>query len=161
MRRVLGWLPVALAVVGASGCGGHAEAGRPPEAPRAVAAPPAPSVATPADPLPALAELAARGGEIAPGMRILAQGEEAAPKRVEVPRVDGDVCVRALFVATTPVKATLQSSTGFTLAETSARAVSGVLGARGPVCVRRGQGLALRFEDSTPRVRYVLWGSPP
>jgi hypothetical protein len=148
-----------IALVG-MGCGGEAARPRSPEeVPIAAGAARDGGVVEAGDSLTSLAELVARAPQVAPGMRVLAQGEEASPKAIDLPRADVDLCVRAVFVAESPVKAALASSAGDTL-ETTRPTVSGTLGPRGPVCIRRGQVLTLRFEQTAARVRYVMWGAP-
>jgi hypothetical protein len=111
------------------------------------------------DPLTPLAALAARGQELAPGMRVVAQGEDTSPKDIDLPKVDVDLCVRAVFAADAPVKASLTSSSGDRLATLDPSA-SATLGPRGPVCIRHGQTLTLHLEQPSRRVRWVVWGAP-
>ena len=110
------------------------------------------------DALPPMAELIARAPQLAPGMQVLTTGDDAAPKTLTLAPVATDLCVRGIFVADAPVRATLLTSAGDALAETDA-ATSGTFGPRGPVCLRKGQALTLRFEQPAHRVRYVLWAA--
>ena len=156
--RLLVALPWALVALSALGCGGaEATRSRPGEVPLVATSPAGPADA--GDSLALLTDLASRGSQVAPGMRVLAQGEEASPLRLELPRSDVDLCVRGVFVADAPVRATLKSGAGDTIAEADAT-TSGTLGARGPVCIRRAQTLTLQLEQPARRVRYVVWAAP-
>jgi hypothetical protein len=92
-------------------------------------------------------------------MRELARGEVSVPVSIGLPKIAGDACVRVAFAAKAPVKALLESTTGDELAAAEP-ATDGVLGPRGPVCIRRGQGFRLSLEGSVSPVRYVVWVAP-
>src|SRR4030088_1555656 len=87
---------------------------------------------------PSFAALVARGAMVAPGMREVARKESAGDK-VEIANAGGrDACVRVVFEASSPVVAKLVDREGNVLASNDAPATDGVLGERGPVCVRKG-----------------------
>jgi hypothetical protein len=111
------------------------------------------------NPVPSLEELAARAVRVAPGMHELARGEVTLPVSIGLPKVDGDVCVRVAFAGRAPLRAALQTTSGDALvaAEPS---TDGLLGPRGPVCVRRGQGVVLVMESAAYPARYVVWVAP-
>lgn len=127
---------------------------------------------------PALAgfqALEARGAALAPGMRVAARKESAGGEGVEIVRAEGrDACVRVAFESTQPVTAELVDGSGRVLATTTAAAMGGVLGERGPVCIRKGdlvaavaspsEGADAPASDgagvttgSSARVRWVAW----
>jgi|SRR5579884_621240 len=102
----------------------------------------------------------ARGASVAPGMRERAR-KESAGDRVELVRAEGrDVCVRVAFEATAPVLAKLVDAAGGALAATHAAEVDGVLGERGPVCVRKGDSVSGIADGPAARVRWVAWSAP-
>jgi hypothetical protein len=96
-------------------------------------------------------------------MREAARGEDVARPKVarDVVLAQGaDACARVAFVADAPVDARLESAPGATLAA-SPRGTSGVLAAKGPVCVRKGGLVRVVFESrGAARVRWVAWRSP-
>lgn len=140
-------------------CGGGSASA--PAVARPAASSPAPSgQAERKDPLPTVSELVGRGPQVAAGLREILHGEVASPGTVPVQAADADVCLRVVFASLTPVHAALRSSAGDVLSEGGA-SVSGLLGARGPVCARRGQAMTLVFDGGTDaHVRYVVWASP-
>ena len=107
--------------------------------------------------------LAARGPWLAPGMREAARVETEGARSVrrELVRAAGrDLCARVVFAAGTTVHAWLEDDAGGVLAD-GGRAESGALGARGPVCVRRGDAIVLRAESDAPTsLRVVAWSAP-
>jgi hypothetical protein len=108
--------------------------------------------------------LAARATSVAAGMREVARGEivgDASGATHVIARADArDVCVRVTFGARAPVHASLVDARGDVLAEVR-DAADATLGARGPVCVRKGDVVSLRFESSAPLgARFVAWESP-
>ena len=100
---------------------------------------------------------------MAPGMREVARIESAFDK-IELTRAEThDTCVRVAFEASLPVVAKLFDSEGNVLASTDAPATEGILGPRGPVCVRRSDvisAMAGGSEAGAPRVRWVAWQAP-
>jgi hypothetical protein len=106
------------------------------------------------------AALSARGPSLAPGMREVTRNESAGDP-VELARAEGrDACVRVAFEATAPVVATLSDAEGNVLASSVAPTVEGVLGPRGPVCIRRGDRVSARAEGADAgaiAVRWVAW----
>ncbi len=117
--------------------------------------------------LASLDALASRATSVAAGMREVARGEIAgdaadakSATRVVARADDRDVCVRVTLVARSAVHAWLTDSRGDVLAE-ERDALDATLGARGPVCVRKGDAVTLRVEAGTPVVaRFVAWESP-
>jgi hypothetical protein len=107
---------------------------------------------------PPLDALSARAPSIAPGMREIAR-HDGGPEVTEVAHAgDKDLCVRLLFVANAPVAAALMDHSGAVLSE-APEGTGGALGENGPVCVRRGQTVRVRFESRSPapRVRWIAW----
>jgi hypothetical protein len=124
--------------------------------------------AGPPAPLPqlvAMEDLAANAASVAPGMHELARREsESLHVHEEAGQArEKDLCVRVLFAATSDVRATLENAKGEMLVETTG-ASRGVLGPRGPVCVRKGETLFVRIdadEDAGAlHTRFIVWGSP-
>jgi hypothetical protein len=114
--------------------------------------------------------LAARATSVAAGMREAARGEIAgdaagATNATTATRViaradDRDVCVRVTMVARPAAHAWLADTRGDVLSD-AAEATDATLGARGPVCVRKGDVVSLHLESKTPFVaRFVAWQSP-
>ncbi len=107
--------------------------------------------------------LASRATAVAPGMREVARVRSAGDA-IEVARAgDRDACVRVAFEATSPVLAKLVDRAGNVLASNDAPATGGVLGKRGPVCVRKGDAVsvvAAPAEGATGSVRWVAWQAP-
>jgi len=113
----------------------------------------------PSDALPSLDALAARGATDAPLMRELLRVERAAPRSPDVlaPR---DLCVRALFAASGPVRAWFADAGGATRGEVTT-ATSGAVPPRGPACARKGESLHLVIESDAPVLaRAVLFAAP-
>jgi hypothetical protein len=121
----------------------------------------APPGASAAESLAAFDALAARGASLAPGMREVARKEGGADA-VELVKADArDACVRVAFEASAPVAAKLVDHAGNVLAASDVPAPDGVLGARGPVCVRKGDVVRGIAEGSGgARVRWVAWEAP-
>jgi hypothetical protein len=120
------------------------------------------NVATPLDSAsgPAFAALAARGPRVAPGMREVARMQNTGDK-VEIAHAERrDACVRVAFEASSPVVAKLVDAQGNVLASSDTPATDGVLGQRGPVCVRRGEAVSALAEGSGASVRWMAWESP-
>jgi len=120
------------------------------------APPPAADSGTPAR----FDSIVARGPSIAPGMREVAR-RESFGERVEIVRAEQrDTCVRVAFEAVAPVTARLVDGTGTVLATTSVAGVEGLLGEKGPVCVRKGEALSVLVEGASVPVRWVAWAAP-
>ena len=133
--------------------------------PRATTPSAGPAKSTPADALPSLDDIAARGPSLAPGMRAVARKESFLERDLRVDAVsanDRDVCARVLFVASAPVTARLENAAGDVLSTTDAPSESGALGARGPVCIKKSDTIRLAFAAAPVRVlvRWVAWASP-
>jgi len=130
-----------------------------PAAAVAPATPAAASASSGADPasLAAFEALAAQGSSLAPGMREAAR-REGGPEAVTLVSAEGrDICLRVAFAATAPVKARLVDAAGNVLATSDEPAADGVLGARGPVCVRRGDVVKGAADGPGARVRWIAW----
>ena len=106
------------------------------------------------------AGLEGRAAFLAPGLRQVAERENAG-ERVELVRAAGhDGCVRVAFQSSAPVTARLLDGDGGVLAETQTPAADGALGDRGPVCVRKGETVSADVEGPGGRVKWIAWTSP-
>jgi hypothetical protein len=111
------------------------------------------------DGLASLDALAARGATDAPLMREALRVEHASPRSPDV-RADRDLCVRALFAASRPVRAWFADEAGAARGEV-AIGVSGSVPPRGPACVKKGESLHLVVEGEGPvAARAVLFAAP-
>jgi hypothetical protein len=110
---------------------------------------------------PRYSTLEARAASVAPGMRRVAERENAG-ERVELVRAAGrDTCARVLFEAPVPIVAKLVDAEGRVLAETGTAATQGTLGEKGPVCIRKGESVNAVMEGtSVTRVRWVALSAP-
>ena len=114
-----------------------------------------------ADPMTAFEVLAVGADRLAPAMREIVRGEKSGENSLstEVLRAEKDACVRLAFAASTELRATLEDQSGAVLAETKTKA--GALGERGPVCVRKGAVIRVRFDgEGAIRIRFIAWTSP-
>jgi hypothetical protein len=100
------------------------------------------------EPLPSLEELAARGASEAPLMRERLRIEHAAPRSEEL-RAERDLCVRALYAASRPVRVWFADEGGQRRGEV-ASGTGGAVPPRGPACVRKGEALRLVVEGALP-----------
>jgi hypothetical protein len=82
-------------------------------------------------------------------MRELLRVERAAPRSTDV-RADKDLCVRALFASSGPVRAWFADTTGAARGETTS-ATSGAVPPRGPACMKKGESLHLVIESGAAR----------
>jgi hypothetical protein len=131
-------------------------AGAPPVRSEVDASPPAADAA----PQTRFDSIVMRGPSIAPGMREVARRDSFGEK-IEIVRADQrDTCVRVAFEAATPVAAKLVDGTGTVLAMTSVAGADGLLGEKGPVCVRKGEALSVLVEGPRVAVRWVAWAAP-
>ena len=106
------------------------------------------------------ASLEALAPSLAPGMRRAAE-RESGGERIELVHAAGkDTCVRVAFEATTPVLARLLGADGTVLYEMRGATPTGVLGERGPVCVRRSDVVSASAEGVGGRIRWIAWASP-
>jgi len=104
--------------------------------------------------------LEALAPSLAPGMRQTAE-RESAGEPIELVRAGGrDTCVRVAFEAAAPVLAKLVDADGTVLSETRSPAMAGVLGERGPICVRKTETVSAAAEGIGGRVRWIAWTSP-
>jgi len=135
-----------------------AATGSPPAPRRAADTPPEAGDASPGtDPFEAIE---ARGPSMAPGMRQIARRESAGEK-VELVRAEQqDTCIRVAFEAAVPVVAKLVDGAGNALAATGAAAVEGLLGEKGPICIRKGEAASVLVDGPPATVRWVAWAAP-
>jgi hypothetical protein len=108
----------------------------------------------------AFATLEARAASLAPGMRQAAERESTGERTELVRAAEKDTCVRVAFEATAPVLARLLDADGSVLCETHSPAAAGVLGERGPVCVRKNDSVSSDAEAGGGRIRWIAWASP-
>jgi hypothetical protein len=112
------------------------------------------------EPDAAFASLEALAPSLAPGMR-RAAAKESAGERIDLVRAPGkDTCVRVAFEASGPVVARLLGADGTVLYETHLPSTSGVLGDRGPICVRKSDVVSATAEGAAGRIRWIAWASP-
>jgi hypothetical protein len=113
--------------------------------------------------------LAARAAALAPGMHEAAR-KESGGDVVDLVKADArDTCVRVAYEATAPVTASLVDRGGEVLAKSDAAATEGALGAKGPVCVRKGDVVRASADGAGSdggtdasggggmRVRWIAW----
>jgi hypothetical protein len=81
-------------------------------------------------------------------MRERLRSEHAAPRSEEL-RAERDLCVRALYTATRPVRVWFADESGQQRGEL-ASGTGGAVPPRGPVCVRKGEALRLVVEGALP-----------
>jgi hypothetical protein len=115
------------------------------------------------DGLASLDALAARGATDAPLMREALRVEHATPRSPEV-RAERDLCVRATFAASGPVRAWFADQAGAARGDV-ATGVSGVVPPRGPACVKKGESVHLVIEGEAPAssalaARAVVFAAP-
>jgi hypothetical protein len=104
--------------------------------------------------------LEALAPSMAPGMRRAAE-RESGGERIELVHAAGkDTCVRVAFEATAPVLARLLGADGTVLYEMRSPTTAGVLGERGPVCVRKSDVVSATAEAVGGRIRWIAWASP-
>ena len=108
---------------------------------------------------PSLESLALLSGELAPGMRELARGESPLPATIRLSPTESNTCVRAVLGAGGPVVGALLSDTGRVL-DLSQAAKPAVLGAHGPVCLKKNQAARIEVQGAEGLVRYVVWVAP-
>lgn len=105
-------------------------------------------------------DLTALGASVAAGMREAAR-RAGTGDAVDLVKADAsDTCVRVAFAASVPVTASLLGAQGDVLATLSQPADHGVLGERGPVCVRRGDVVRGVAGGPPVHVRWVAWEAP-
>jgi hypothetical protein len=135
------------------------------EPPASPAPPPSPAAVTSAEPaapdtLTPFDTIAARAASVAPGMHEAAR-KDAAADAVDLVKADTrDTCVRVAFAASAPVTAKLVDHAGNVLAASESPGTEGVLGAHGPVCVRKGDVVRAVADAAGVHVRWVAWESP-
>jgi len=122
----------------------------------------APSAASDVDaspPVDPLVALAAAKDTVAPGMREVERRhvELADGGLLDLPAPAVDTCFRVALAAKEIVDVSFVDATGASLAD--ARGTNPRLGARGPVCVRKGQ-IAKVTIRGTGAVDAIIWASP-
>ena len=146
-------------LAGAAGCGGATPTATTPAASDGGIPGSADAGAPVADGLPSTATLALRGPTDAPLMRELQRVEQAAPRSPDV-RAERDLCVRAVFAASSPVKAWFADQAGAARGEVSTGA-SGTVPPRGPACMKKGESVHLVVEgEGSPSARAVVFAAP-
>jgi hypothetical protein len=117
----------------------------------------------PESPLATFEELDGDKGSLAAGMRPLDRADVGSElMRDLIAEAKADTCVRISISATTPVAAELVDDRSRALAE-APEGTRSALGERGPVCIRRGDTVRIRFTPragTAPRIRFVAWASP-
>lgn len=112
----------------------------------------------PADGVASLDALAARGPTDAPLMREALRVEQASPRSPDV-RADRDLCLRAVFAATKPVRAWFADASGAPRGEIASGA-TGTVPPRGPVCAKKGEALHLVIDTTEGSARAVIFAAP-
>lgn len=126
--------------------------------PPALSTGPATSAAPAADGFDALAAL---GPSTAPGMREFARRAGGLEAATLLHAEASDACVRVAFAASAAIVGELVDGAGEVLASSGPAATEGVLAARGPVCVRKGDVvLAAGKGPVGTRVRWLAWQAP-
>jgi hypothetical protein len=112
------------------------------------------------EPQAAFASLESLAPSLAPGMRLAAE-RESSGERIELVHATGkDTCVRVAFEAAAPVVARLLGADGTSLYEMHVATTTGVLGERGPVCVRKSDIVSAVAEGGGGRIRWIAWAAP-
>jgi hypothetical protein len=127
--------------------------------PATTATTPEAAEASPTPFLPSLEALASRASELAPGMREAARGEGSLPLTVSIPTSPSNACIRVLVRAGVPVIAALVTDGGATLDESRAGSTA-LVGAQGPVCLKRNQATRVEVQGPPGIARYVVWATP-
>ena len=95
-------------------------------------------------------------------MREALRTTEASPRTTEV-RAETDLCLRALFAAAAPVRASFVDASGAPRGE-GATGLSGSVPPRGPVCVKKGESLHLVLDRAeagpSPIAHVVIFAAP-
>ncbi len=82
------------------------------------------------------------------------------PGDVHEVRADRDTCVRATFAATAVVRGSFADAAGLVRGEVTT-ASAGVIPARGPACMKKGEALRLVVADARgATVRAVIFAAP-
>jgi hypothetical protein len=109
-----------------------------------------------------LEELAARGPNDAPGMREQRRVADAStPVEIRAP-AESDVCVRAVYAASRPVRAWIEDDSKTPHGDVAPEATSGLVPPRGPACARKGELLRLVIDRGEGPIvaRAVIWQAP-
>ncbi len=115
---------------------------------------------TAASPLDAGLDVAALAQRLAPGMRELERTriEPRDGGAYALAPTDADRCYRIAIVAPEIIDATLTDDAGHVLA--TARGATAAVGAKGPVCLRKGQRATLAVQGAPGTVEIIVWTSP-
>lgn len=84
--------------------------------------------------------------------------EQASPRSPDV-RADRDLCLRAVFAATKPVRAWFADASGAPRGEIASGA-TGTVPPRGPVCAKKGEALHLVIDTTEGSARAVIFAAP-
>jgi hypothetical protein len=93
-------------------------------------------------------------------MHQVARRDSAGEKIELVHAEQQDTCIRVAFAASVPVVAKLVDGVGNVVAETGAATVEGLLGEKGPVCIRKGEAVSVMVDGPGAAVRWVAWAAP-
>ncbi len=111
---------------------------------------------------PAIVDAAALGATLAPGMRLVERTKlDVDGGTYALAPSDADRCYRVAILAPALVDATLTDDAGHVLA--TARGTNPALGARGPVCLRRGRRATVAITSiagATTPVELIVWSAP-
>ncbi len=153
-----------LAALGVASCAGAARAPAPTpkqSAPADAGAPPT-AARDAGDPVPSLETLAERGPSDAPLMREVQRVADASrPIELRAP-TDRDVCVRAIYAASRPVRAWIEDDGKTPRGDVAPAAATGLVPPKGPACARRGERLRLVIDGGSDPIvaRAVVWQAP-
>ena len=104
--------------------------------------------------------IAGRAPAEAPLMREALRVDHAIPRSPQI-RIDRDLCVRALFAASGPIRAWFADDAGSSRGEIALGA-TGTVPPRGPVCVKKGETIYLVVEAATEAedARAIIFAAP-
>jgi hypothetical protein len=92
-------------------------------------------------------------------MREAERGESPLPASIALPPRETDVCLRAVFVATSPIVAALVDDAGRVL-DLSVAGKQTLLDTQGPVCLKKDRAAHLEVQGALGSVGYVVWVTP-
>lgn len=92
-------------------------------------------------------------------MRELLRGESALPATIRIPVTPSNTCVRAVLGSGASIVTALLGDTGVILDVSEAAPITRI-GARGPVCLNKGEAARLEVQGTPGVVRYVVWVAP-
>lgn len=103
-------------------------------------------------------DVAALAERLAPGMREMERLALRDAGAYSIAPSDADRCYRIAIVAPEIIDATLTDDAGHVLA--TARGATAAVGAKGPVCLRKGQRATLAVQGAPGTVEIIVWTSP-